>query len=277
MRARLLALCVPLLAIACARPPAAPEDPVILSLDGQEVRRSEFSRHLASVQARGGGLALDDAVRQAVLQSFLEQRVLVIAARSRGYAQPGDSAESEELAVNRLLGSEVPPVAVSDEDVAAYHASHKAEFHAGERATLRQVLLGNEMEAREVREKLVKNPKDFEALARSRSKGPEAARGGLMGEFARGELPPELEAPAFTLPLNEVSQVVASPLGYHVLRVEARQAARDGSLPDVQERIRERLRRERSQDGVRRYVSGLLARARVDHEAASVAVAVPAS
>ena len=54
MRARALARCGSLLAAAC-RPPAGCEgrDPVILKLDGTEVRRSEFERYLASVEARG--------------------------------------------------------------------------------------------------------------------------------------------------------------------------------------------------------------------------------
>ena len=47
-----------------------------------------------------------------------------------------------------------------------------------------------------------------------------------MGTFARGQLPAELEAAAFALPAGGTSDIVATSLGYHVLRVEARQEAR---------------------------------------------------
>src|SRR5258706_23081 len=103
------------------------------------------------------------------------------------------------------------------------------------------------------------------------------ARGGapLAPEVRRGlletflQLPAELETVAFALAPGGTSEIVTTSLGYHILRVEARQEARASSLPEVQGRIRTLLTREKSDRNVRQFVDDLLARAKVNHAAAT--------
>jgi peptidyl-prolyl cis-trans isomerase C len=123
-------------------------------------------------------------------------------------------------------------------------------------------------EARDVKRRLAQNPRAFERLARSLSKSPEAGLGGYMGSFERGQLPAELEAAAFPLPAGATSAPVASPLGYHVLRVESRQAAREIPLEEAYERIAERLARQKREAAQRAFVAEVMARAKVNYEAA---------
>jgi parvulin-like peptidyl-prolyl isomerase len=88
-----------------------------------------------------------------------------------------------------------------------------------------------------------------------------------MGTFSRGELPAELEGPAFALAAGETSDVVQSPLGYHVLRVDERVAASQTGLPQCREAARAELLRQKSDRSVHEFVQGLMARAKVNHEA----------
>jgi peptidyl-prolyl cis-trans isomerase C len=242
-------------------------DPVILEMDQEVVRRSDFERHIAEVEARGGA-PLPPEARRGLLESFLEQRALVMEARKRGILAKDAGAEGEQRAVTELLSQAVPPPTVSDAEVAAYYGAHAAEMSVPETITLRQILVPTENEARDVRRRL-RTPKDFENVARQSSKGPEAPEGGLMGTFARGQLPAELETAAFALPAGGTSDIVATSLGYHILRVEARQEARASSLPEAQGRIRALLTREKSDRNVRQFVDDLLARAKVNHAAAT--------
>jgi hypothetical protein len=256
------------LAVFSCRGERAP-DPVILELGQEVVRRSEFERHVAEVEARGG-TPLPPEVRRGLLESFLEQRALVIEARKRGILAKDAGADGEQRAVTELLSQAVPPPTVSDEEVAAYYGAHAAEMSVPETVTVRQILVGTENEARDVRRRLLRTPKkEFESIARQSSKGPEAPDGGLMGTFARGQLPAELETAAFAMPAGGTSDIVATSLGYHILRVEARQEARASSLPEVQGRIRALLTREKSDRSVRQFVDDLLARAKVNHAAAT--------
>jgi peptidyl-prolyl cis-trans isomerase C len=251
--------------LACAEVPSA--DPVLLRLGGEVVRRSDFDRHLEGIEARGG--TVEAEVRLALLESFIEERALVLEARARKLVRPGAAAEEERAAVQKLLGSEVlDKLAVSDVEVRAYHAAHAAELRLPETVTLSQILVPTENEARDVVRRLARDPKGFEHLARTRSRGPEAEEGGHMGSFNPGQLPAELEAAAFSVPVGATSGVLQSPFGFHVLKVEARQPARERSLEECRGEIQEKLLRERSERAVKRYVQDLLARAKVNYEAA---------
>jgi parvulin-like peptidyl-prolyl isomerase len=242
------------------------KDPVILRLEGETVRRSDFERHLSGV-TRGLG-PVDPAARRGILEAFLEQRALVIEARRRGHLPPGAGPEAEPRAVARLLADATRPPAVSEDEIAAFYRDHEPELAVPETVTLRQIVVGTLNEARDVRRRLARNPRAFEVIARSQSKGEEAGAGGYMGTFERGQLPPELEAAAFALAEGATSEPVETGLGYHVLRVESRQQARAPTLDEARETIRARLARDRRAQAERAFVAEVLARAKVNHEAA---------
>jgi len=249
---------------------AADQDPVILSLEGQQVRRSEFERHVHELEGRDG-TPLAPAVRQALLEPFLEERIVVLEARRRGLLEPGSTPQEEQIAVGAMIDQTVQSqVQVSDAEIAAHYQAHRDELQAGESVRLRQILVPTRAEAQEIRQRLLKRPDEFESLARSRSRAPEADEGGLMGVFSRGQLPAELERPAFLLAPGALSEVVESSLGFHVLKVDLRTPARARGLEECREQIRALLSRRKADQGVRRFVQGLLSRAKVNHEAATV-------
>ena len=251
----------------CGQSPAV--DPVILALGGEEVRRSDFERYVSNVEARQGGM-LEPAVREALLADYLEKRVLVLQARSRGWVNAASSAEEEQSAVQRLLKQDVHSrILVTDEEVARYYETHHAEFALPERVSVRQILVGTPNEARDALRRLGKDPKNFEMLAQTLSRGPEAQQGGLMGTFSRGELPPELEAAAFSLKNGEISPVIETSLGHHILRVDALEAGRELSLEECRGRIKALLAGQKAQRSEREFIAGLMARAKVNNEAAT--------
>jgi peptidyl-prolyl cis-trans isomerase C len=251
-----------LLAGACRDP-----DPAVLSLSGEVVRRSDFERYLTRVEEHGLG-PLGPEARRGLLESFLEEQALLIEARRRGLLEPGGTTEEEQQAVARLLAEAVPPAKVTTEEVRAFYARHAEELKVPETVTLRQILVGTLNEARDVKRRLLRDPRSFETLARTRSKGPEAEVGGYMGTFERGQLPRELEDAAFALPAGRTSSPIETSLGYHVLKVDSRQPERELSFEDARGWIRERLLREKADAAARAFVAGLLSRARVNHEAA---------
>jgi len=243
-------------------------DPAILSLGDQVVRRSEFERHVRALEQQGA-TPLDPKVRAALLERYLEERVVVLEARARGLLSAPSTPEQEEAAARKLLADEgLTGVEVSDDEVAAYYQAHQQELESPETVSLRQILVPTLNEARDVRRRLQKAPRSFPVLAQSLSRGPEASAGGVMGRFSRGQLPPELERAAFALAPGRISEPVQTPYGYHVLRLDAREPSRQPTLEESQEEIRVRLRSEKTDRKIQEFVAGLMARAKVNHEAA---------
>jgi peptidyl-prolyl cis-trans isomerase C len=264
-----------LAALGCPAFQGSESDPVILALDGGQERRSDFERYVGELEARQQ-TALAPPVRQALLHEWLERRVLVLAARGRGLLREAASPEEERAAVEMLLAAEIGArVAVTDEEVSAYYREHAAEFAVPEEVVLRQILVPTANEARDALRRLRKDPKAFELLAQTVSRGPEASRGGLMGRFARGQLPPELEEAAFALQAGQTSPIVQTGLGHHVLRVESRTPAHALSLAEAREHVRARLLAARSARAQRDFVAGLMSRAKVNHEAAKSTRVLP--
>jgi parvulin-like peptidyl-prolyl isomerase len=89
--------------------------------------------------------------------------------------------------------------------------------------------------------RLLRNGGDFAALARQYSEGPSAARGGVLGTFRSGELLPEFEQAAAKLKVGEISDIIQTRAGLHIIRVEAKQAGGYRPFDEVREAIKAEL------------------------------------
>ena len=247
----------------CRREASPPADPALLRLGEQVVRESDFERHLQELAAPGVSIG-EPQVRQALRASFLEERVLALEARRRGLLADGAGPEQEQRAVSELLVDAVlSTIEVSETRVAEFYEEHGESLRTPERITVSQILVPTLNEARDVRRRLLRERRSFELLARTRSQSPEGSEGGLLGTFARGELPAALEAAAFQLAPGRFSGIIETPLGYHVLRLDAREEARERTLEECRAEIHAALVREAYDRASRDYIEGLLLRAEV--------------
>jgi parvulin-like peptidyl-prolyl isomerase len=160
-------------------------------------------------------------------------------------------------ALVRQEAEKIPPV--SDEEVRRFYDANPAAFETGERIQAHQIFFLVEKGAKEkeqdaarfraeaVLERLRKG-EDFEELARKVSQDPaSSAQGGKLSPFARGQVEQAVELAAFALKPGEVSGVVWSRLGYHLVRVDARLPSVRLSFDEVRERIRLALGAQRQQ------------------------------
>ncbi len=84
----------------------------------------------------------------------------------------------------------------------------------------------------------VKAGEDFAALAKANSDCPSGAQGGDLDFFGQGQMVPEFEAAAFALATNEVSGVVETQFGYHIIKVTDRKEAGKQSFDEVKDQIK---------------------------------------
>ena len=80
-----------------------------------------------------------------------------------------------------------------------------------------QIFVKTEAEAKEIKE-LLNSGQDFAELAKTRSKGPNAEKGGDLGVIQKGDLLPELDNAIRKLKPGEISDVIKTDVGYHIIK-----------------------------------------------------------
>lgn len=147
----------------------------------------------------------------------------------------------ETLEIEHLLEKEVySKLEVSESEIEDYYNRNKEKFRVGRRLRVRQIVVSSAKMAEQLR-KLVLDGKSFASLAQKHSIGPERGVGGDLGYFQPGELPEDIENVVKSLKLGEVSRVVRSPAGFHLLEVSERRLPLQKTLASVKNDIKKRL------------------------------------
>ena len=96
---------------------------------------------------------------------------------------------------------------------------------------------------------------DFAKLAQAHSEDTgTAASGGLLGAFPRGRMDPAFEAVAFSTTPGEISDLVETSFGFHIIKVDEHQAARMPPLDEVRADVRELLIERGQQEGLTKLI-----------------------
>jgi peptidyl-prolyl cis-trans isomerase C len=183
---------------------------------------------------------------------------------------------AHELAIQKYVESELAKeITLSDEEVRAYYDANPAEFNRAPSVQLRQVVVrvargATEEQVNEARvaaeraRERIRTGQEFADVAQEVSDDGSAARGGMVGDITLDELVSPLREAVADLPIGELSPVLQSRFGFHVLRVEARQEAKALTFADAEEMIRQQLLEERKQAARDRWLRELRAAARVE-------------
>jgi len=160
--------------------------------------------------------------------------------------------------------------AISEIDIGIYYHLHAEQFNRPERREVSHIFISinpdyaeNTPEealsrARELAEKLHKKPHKFADLALRHSECPTALQGGVLGIVPRGTLYPELDAVLFNLKPGQVSEVVKSEIGFHVLLCKSIQKAETLSLAKASPKIRQLMKERARRTCQRAWLAGLV-------------------
>lgn len=148
----------------------------------------------------------------------------------------------DDLTVNikleKLMQSRIE---ITDEEIQEYYAAHQEDFFNEEQIKVSHILVESEEEAQEIKA-LLAGGQDFAELAQERSTDPFTKdQGGDLGAVGRGEMVEEFEQAAFALKPGQISDPVKSEYGYHIIKVDEKMEARQGTLEENKDKIREAL------------------------------------
>jgi peptidyl-prolyl cis-trans isomerase C len=205
-------------------------------------------------------------------QSFQE------AMKARGMTENDLRRDTRKtMAVNRLLqGGIWKDVTVTPEQVKSFYDTNKDGFRHAAQIRVSHILVrvpeeasaADRAAARKRAGALLDQLKagaDFAALARKESQdASSAAQGGDLGYVAKGEMDSTFEKHAFALKPGQLSDVVSTPYGFHLIKVTDRRDAGYTPLPEVDERIRALLQRFERQKRQADLVAELRKKANVE-------------
>jgi len=245
--------------------PAQPDDPaenVLALVNGTPVTEARLEGLVAAyekkkrrgVTAEEKGQLLDNLItRRLILQKPSVQAMRNdprVAARIQEF--------EEELLVERYLKEQIgSKVSVSDEEIRAYYDQHRHEFSTPPKVVARHILLRNREDAEKVLA-LLGGGKDFRELAKQWSIDlPMALKGGTMGTIEKGKTLPELEEALFQLQPGEVSGIVETRFGHHILTIDNHIARSFKPLNEVKQAIAKRLFMKKEADAYSDMVRAL--------------------
>ncbi|MDX8402337.1 MAG: SurA N-terminal domain-containing protein [Mariprofundaceae bacterium] len=148
-------------------------------------------------------------------------------------------------------------IEIDAEEIAAWYEAHQGEFATPEERRARHILFripenADERTKAEIREKAVsalarlRKGEDFARLAKALSDDVTAKDGGDLGWFRQGVMVPAFDEAVFSMKKGEISDIVETPFGYHIIRLDDIRKAGVKPLEEVRDQIAERLRKERA-------------------------------
>lgn len=166
-------------------------------------------------------------------------------------------------------------VAVTDEEIGEYYRKHREEYEGKESVRIKQIFLPlPKAEDSAAKLKLwanaeaihmrLMNGESFDQLSARYSRGPEAASGGDIGYIERGVIHSEVEDAAFSLPINQISGVIESSVGFHIIQVIDRRGAGLKAIESVREEIREKIDREKMEKKYGEWIEELRKKSHIE-------------
>lgn len=219
-------------------------------------------------------LAIEDVKKQNNLtQAALEQ---ALATQGLSFAQYQVQLK-EQLERMRLMSQEVrSKIQVGEREMRDYYESHRAEFGGSETFHARHIFFkvppkASAEEAAKA-EKLAtevlakaRAGEDFAELAKKYSQDPGAAKdGGDLGSFKRSDMLPEIGDTVAAMKPGEISSLVSSPAGLHIIKLEQKNQEKGRSFEEVKDSIEEQLFKKKSDERFNQWVKDLRAAATID-------------
>jgi peptidyl-prolyl cis-trans isomerase C/foldase protein PrsA len=126
----------------------------------------------------------------------------------------------------------------TDDELEAYLEKNISRYDTPEEIRASHILVDDEETANEVLDRL-NNGADFAELAKEYSTCPSAEEGGDLDWFSRGRMVPEFEEAAFALQVGEITGIVKSQFGYHIITLTDRKEAHTPTLDEIKDRVRD--------------------------------------
>ena len=248
-------------------------------LHGQALEGMILERLLDEQVKKAGIIVTDEDVNNRISEVTSQQGMTIDGLKSMLETQ-GQSFDDfkqqmkKGLSFEKLVDKQVGPVEINDTEARAYYEENKEDFNTPEQVRASHILIKvaptatveEKAAAKEKIESLLKKVKeggDFATLARENSDCPSKAKGGDLGFFERGSMVKEFEDTGFAMQPGQISDVVETQFGYHIIKVTDRKTAGVTTFEKAKPEIIKTLQQMKKGQTFREYIVKLKAEAKI--------------
>jgi len=223
----------------------------------------------------GMGIVIKDEEVMDVIKDMMAKKKSNMEDFKKNLAREGNSLESLKKDIRsqmmriRLLRREIKSkVIVSDEEIGEYYNKNRQDYEGKEAVRLKQIFLAIpakadkktkakiKEEAGQLRKRVLAG-ESFELLAVKYSQGPGAAQGGDIGFIEKGTIIAAVESVAFNLPMEQVSEVIESGIGFHIIKVVDKKGAGLKPIAAVREEIKTKIEDEKLEKKYEEWITSI--------------------
>ena len=228
------------------------KDKVLAEVKGKKITGVDYNLFIDSLNPQlkqyfGGEELNKDVVNELVYQALLYEDAM-----EKGMDKEDEFIQvvektKESMLKTYALGKLLATAEVKDEDIKKFYEENKDAFKQAESADASHILVEEEDKAREIYEK-IKNGGDFEELAKEYSTCPSKEKGGNLGTFTKGQMVKEFEDAVFENEVGTITEPVKTQFGYHIIKINEKNDAKELAFDEVKDKIMEQVRRQKEQE-----------------------------
>jgi len=262
----------------------AQNDEIAATIGDKKITVSDFNTIIGYLDSdKQKVLEKNPQLKESFLRQIVQSMVISDLAKEKGFDKKPEVKKQLELFTENFLANEflkrevAQKVTVSEEDMKSYYEGHKDEFKTPEMVKARHILIRvapaaseeDKKKAKEKAEDILKKIKDggedFSKLASDLSDDPGSkSKGGDLGFFPKGRMVKPFEDAAFSLKPGEISGIVETQFGFHIIKVEERKDASVEPLEKVKERINQKLLQERVKTKIAEFIDNAMKDAKAE-------------
>jgi len=236
-----------------AAKPAAPEGDVIATYAGNRLDAARVTKEMERLPAPSRAYLQAPDRKKQFVENMILNELLYAEGQKQGYDKDEDIDRQvndlrRRLVVQRVVREFQKPPEITDEQAKKYYDDNP-NLYSSTQIRASHILVKDEAQAREIRDQLKADPSKFAEIAKEKSTDKTSgAKGGDLGMFGQGRMVPEFERAAFALKPNEISDIVKTQYGYHIILVVERKEGERRPFDQVKEQIKATLRNKAIQE-----------------------------
>ncbi|MEO7273640.1 MAG: peptidylprolyl isomerase [Vicinamibacterales bacterium] len=182
----------------------------------------------------------------------------------------------DNLVISKMMDAEVATTpGASDAEAKEFYDKNPDKFKQGETLRASHILIrvdetadaATKQKAKARIDAILKRAKageDFAKLAKENSADGSAAQGGDLGFFPRGQMVPAFDQAAFALKPGEISDVVTTQFGYHIIKAVEHKEAATVPLAEVSEKVKQFLSNQKKQTKADEFIASLKQKSKIE-------------